>query len=151
VNCLDWLDDNVFASGGNDHKIFVHRIDDQRYHYVFEGHNEEVILVKWSPPHLHPLPSSNQRYLASVADDGQLMIWQMPIYPLARYKSSSVGSASPLKREDRDSTVGDDYQFEAAAKHLVCKWQVVDEGTDQRLLALDWCKDKLEGKMLLAA
>lgn len=119
---------------------------------MFDGHKEEVMKIQWSPAHLHPLPSSNQRYLASIADDGCLMVWEMPTYPLARHKSSSVGSASPSKRTDRDSTVGDDYQFEAAAKYLVCKWKVVEEGkSDMVMLALDWCKDKVEGEMLLAA
>ena len=120
---------------------------------MFDGHKEEVMKIQWSPAHLHPLPSSNQRYLASIADDGCLMVWEMPIYPLARHKSSSVGSASPSKRTDRDSTVGDDYQFEVAARHSICRWKVVDEDdkTDMVMLALDWCKDKIEGKMLLAA
>jgi hypothetical protein len=110
------------------------------------------------------------RYLASIADDGQLMIWQLPEYPQPRNRNTGSnansvsngagggggGSTSPVKRErDRDGTstssVGEDYQFEIVARHLVHKWQVVDESPNTRMSALDWSKDEIEGELLIAA
>jgi WD40 repeat protein len=160
VNDVDWLDDNVFATAGNDHKICIYHSDNrQRPRYILKGHTDDVLSIKWSPPHL---PNS-QRYLASIADDGQLLVWRLPEYPEAFDKKSTAstgtgaggGSASPFKREREGSGSGDDYQFDATPKHLVCKWQVVDESEseNQRMCtnALGWSQDQVDGKVLLAA
>jgi len=158
VNDVDWLDDQVFATAGNDHKIFIHRLDDQAYHYVFEGHTDDVQVIKWSP-----LPSSStspttedhsKRYLASIADDGQLIIWQIPEYPPSRprngSKNSSIGgTASPLKRESVDE--GDDYQFESTSRYLVARFTVVEDNENTQMGAVDWSRDEIEGRVLVAA
>lgn len=79
VNDIDWMDDSVFASAGNDHTIFIFRSNDRRPRFTLKGHTDDVTRVKWSP--LQPGQSAHDRLLASVADDGNLMIWRLPHYP----------------------------------------------------------------------
>ncbi|KIR97673.1 hypothetical protein L804_04815, partial [Cryptococcus deuterogattii 2001/935-1] len=107
VNDVDWLDDEVFASAGNDHAIHVHYGDDKRPRFTFRGHTDDVTKIKWSPPPLHSSIKSasggaRERLLASVSDDGYCMIWKLPYYPSARGASASVGagarSLSPVKK-----------------------------------------------------
>ena len=120
LNDVDWLDDDVFASGANDHRIYVFRTSDKNVRYTFRGHNDDVTKVRWSPS---PVPSSFRtsssassastpvppavsashqatkanHLLASVSDDGYLMIWRMPSYPAERAVKSSSRSVSPVK------------------------------------------------------
>jgi hypothetical protein len=121
-------------------------------------------VIKWSP-----LPSTittssatpedhSKRYLASIADDGQLIIWQIPEYPSSRprngSKNSSLGgTASPLKREsvEEGEGDGDDYQFESSSKYLVARFTVVEEKENTQMGAVDWSRDEIEGKVLIAA
>ncbi|ODO01373.1 hypothetical protein I350_06192 [Cryptococcus amylolentus CBS 6273] len=110
VNDVDWLDDDVFASAGNDHTILVHYADDKRPRFTFKGHTDDVTKIKWSP--LVPGKQVTERLLASVADDGSCMIWKLPYYPSGRGGSVSVGggggggfgptgrSISPVKKHD---------------------------------------------------
>lgn len=107
VNDVDWLDDEVFASAGNDHTIHVHHGDDKRPRFTFRGHTDDVTRIKWSPL------GAAERLLASVSDDGNCMIWKLPFYPSARGKSASVGlggtrSLSPMKKMEPPSDE-DDY------------------------------------------
>ncbi|OCF31255.1 hypothetical protein I316_07041 [Kwoniella heveanensis BCC8398] len=75
VNDVDWLDDEVFASGGNDHTIFVHRGSDKRPSFTLKGHTDDVTRLKWSPSSSNkPITS---RLLASVSDDGNCMVWRV--------------------------------------------------------------------------
>jgi hypothetical protein len=88
-----------------------------------------------------------------------LIIWKLPEYPQSAPRNASklssstggVGSASPMKREERDSTVGDDYQFEASTPYLITRWQVVGDSDNTRMGAVDWGKDEIKGKVLVAA
>lgn len=153
MNDIDWLDDTVFASAGNDHKIFIWRVDDPREHpraeFIFKAHTDDVTLIKWAPPSTSTTAAT--RYLASVADDGKLMVWQMPKYPESRVRDKDAAgvkgsrSVSPLKHD------GDDYQFGAMEEGLVIKWQVVDESENKRMNSLDWSNDRGDGRLLLAA
>lgn len=158
VNDVDWLDDTVFASAANDHKICIHRIDDRRPHYTFKAHTDDVTRIKWSPaPAPAPGPGSNQsqnqtetlsrRYLASVSDDGRLMVWQMDRYPHLRGGTKSSGSVSPSKKDAAED--GDDYF--GLEEHLVVKWQVVEASENKRMNALEWSPERADGRMLLAA
>ena len=108
VNDVDWLDDDVFASGGNDHRIYVFRTSDKFVRYTFRGHTDDVTRVKWSPV---PVPSASSlststsstqtskanHLLASVSDDGYLMVWRMPSYPSER-ASTGTGTATNTSR-----------------------------------------------------
>jgi len=61
------------------------------------------------------------------------------------------------EREPRDSEPidmdgdGDDYQFEKESRYLVHKFLVVGDSEHIDLRAVDWSKDQIEGKMLIAA
>ncbi|XAO24807.1 hypothetical protein I312_103613 [Cryptococcus bacillisporus CA1280] len=119
VNDVDWLDDQVFASAGNDHAIHVHHGDDKRPRFTFRGHADDVTKIKWSPP--HSSVKSAERLLASVSDDGYCMIWKLPYYPSARGTSASVGagagagagarSLSPVKKMEPPSDE-DEYLYQ---------------------------------------
>ncbi|OXB37728.1 hypothetical protein J007_02506, partial [Cryptococcus neoformans] len=118
VNDVDWLDDQVFASAGNDHAIHVHYGDDKRPRFTFRGHTDDVTRIKWSPLAAGRGPAAAERLLASVSDDGNCMIWKLPFYPAG--KSASVGasagagagagtrSLSPMKKMEPPSDE-DDY------------------------------------------
>lgn len=164
----------MFATAGNDHKIFIHRIDEKGYRYVFQGHTDDVQVIRWSPLRSSSSSSSStnvtnlnsntntntntdqERYLASIADDGHLIIWKME-YPTSKprtgSKNSSIGSASPLKRESTiEEGEGDDYQFESTASvHIVHRFVVVGDSENTRMGAVDWGRDLIEGKVLIAA
>lgn len=160
MNDVDWLDETVFASASNDHKILIWRADDSRDpprpEFIFKAHTDDVTLIKWAPS-----SSTNgndgvaSRYLASIADDGKLIVWQMPKYPESRTRSKSTTkssrSASPLKHGDGSGGGGDDYQFGVMEEGLVVKWQVVDQSENMRMNSLDWSKDRIDGRLLLAA
>lgn len=86
------------------------------------------------------------------------MIWQLPEYPTHRARngsknsSISIGSASPLKREEREDTVVlGDYQFDQTPPYLVEKFTVVGDSDNTRMGAVDWARDEIEGKVLIAA
>lgn len=167
VNDVDWCDDMVFASGGNDHKICIFRIDEKWPHYTFDGHTDDVTCVKWSPSSSipssssSPSPSSSQRYLASVGDDGKLMVWQMDKYPQHRRDRDKKWSrsVSPVKRDRDTNNAGsdpDDDYFTGTGgggdnKHLVVSWQVVEGSENKRMSALEWSPERTDGRMLLAA
>lgn len=91
---MDWLDDQVFASAGNDHAIHVHYADDKRPRFTFRGHTDDVTKIKWSPPNVKSGGGATERLLASVSDDGYCMIWKLPYYPSARDASASVGAGA---------------------------------------------------------
>lgn len=167
MNDIDWLDDTVFASAGNDSQLYICRTDDMRPHYKLEGHTDDVTLIRWSPIHHKPdgsLARPRGKYLASVADDGRLIIWEMDKYPLQRSGSSTrssapsrSGSVSPMKHD-----AGEDYDFdtpdggggskkEKMGKNVVVEWLVVDKSKDKRMVALEWSPEYNEKRMLIAA
>ncbi|TYJ52328.1 hypothetical protein B9479_007057 [Cryptococcus floricola] len=137
VNDVDWLDDDVFASAGNDHTILVHYADDKRPRFTFKGHTDDVTKIKWSPRVPGPAQGKQggvgERLLASVADDGSCMIWRLPWYPSGRGGSVAAGgggggqgrgegafgptgrSISPVKKHDALSDE-DDY-FHPSQSH----------------------------------
>lgn len=149
VNDVDWLDDDVFASAGNDHKIFVFRTNDKRSRFTFKGHTDDVTRIKWSPP--QPGGSQVKRLLASVSDDGNVMIWQLPNYPDDRGTHSR--SQSPVKAVKEQSE--DDYfQWESAGlgiDHCVNRLAVVTGSENRRMDTLEWSPACREGRMILAA
>lgn len=123
VNDVDWLDDQVFASAGNDHAIHVHYADDKRPRFTFRGHTDDVTKIKWSPPNVSARNGggARERLLASVSDDGYCMIWKLPYYPSPRGASASVGagpgagpgtrSLSPVKKMEPPSDE-DEYLYQ---------------------------------------
>ncbi|BEI82929.1 hypothetical protein CcaverHIS002_0307970 [Cutaneotrichosporon cavernicola] len=151
VNDVDWLDDDVFASGGNDHTIFIYRSNDRRPRFTLKGHSDDVTRVKWSPA--RPGEGDQQRLLASVSDDGSIMIWKLPHYPADRGTVSRSLSPSKQPREKEPST---DEFFQMTvlpgSEYCVNRLQVVNSSTDnKRMNTVEWgptCKD---GRMIIAA
>lgn len=101
--------------------------------------------------------------MASIADDGKLIIWEMTTYPdrLSGTKSAA-GSLSPSKHD------GEDYNFDADLSKKekerkrerekeketlrpVMEWLVVDGSKDKRMVALEWSPEYHEDRMLVAA
>ena len=150
VNDVDWLDDNVFASAGNDHTIFVyHRSYDKRPTYTFKGHTDDVTRIKWSPAHLGVAPT--QRLLASVSDDGNVMIWRLPAYPEDRGTHSR--SLSPIKTA---KDLGEDDYFQNGgavfgSDYCVNRLAVVTGSENRRMDTVEWSPECKDGKMILAA
>ena len=150
VNDVDWLDDNVFASAGNDHTIFVyHRSNDKRPTYTFKGHTDDVTRIKWSPA--HPGAAPTQRLLASASDDGNVMIWRLPAYPEDRGTHSR--SMSPIKIA---KDVGEDDYFQNGgavfgSDHCVNRLAVVTGSENRRMDTVEWSPQCREGRMILAA
>lgn len=151
VNDVDWLDDDVFATGGNDHTIFIYRSNDRRPRFTLKGHSDDVTRVKWSPP--RDDEGDHQRLLASVSDDGSIMIWKLPHYPADRGTVSRSLSPSKQPRE-KESSVDDFFQMTVSpgSEYCVNRLQVVSNSTDnKRMSTLEWgptCKD---GRMIIAA
>jgi transducin (beta)-like 1 len=151
VNDVDWLDDDVFASGGNDHTIFIYRSNDRRPRFTLKGHSDDVTRVKWSPPRHGE--GDQQRLLASVSDDGTIMIWKLPHYPADRGTVSRSLSPSKQPRE-KESSVDDFFQMTVlpGSEYCVNRLQVVSSSTDnKRMSTVEWgptCKD---GRMIIAA
>ncbi|KAK8858393.1 hypothetical protein IAR55_002620 [Kwoniella newhampshirensis] len=146
VNDVDWLDDEVFASGGNDHTIFVHRATDKRPRFTFKGHTDDVTRIKWSPA----LPNKpvSQRLLASVSDDGNCMIWRLPSYP----ERGGSRSLSPVKKNDS----GEDDYFQnntpvTGVDNCLHRLNVVSGSENKRMNTLEWSPSCEEGRMILAA
>lgn len=164
MNDVDWLDDHVFASGGNDHVIHVFHVSDKNPHFTFKAHTDDVQRVAWSPA---PEKAQSRaqvaetRLLASVSDDGFLMIWRLPSYPSERRTSSR--SMSPVKGrvKDEDEAFLDSFGSTANAaaagakvEGLVRKIRVVDPETEnKRMSVLEWSPlaGKEDGRMLVAA
>lgn len=150
VNDVDWLDDNVFASAGNDHTIFVFRANDKRPRFTFKGHSDDVTRIKWSParPGLSPL----ERLLASVSDDGNVMVWRLPIYPDDRGTHSR--SLSPVKLA-KEALSDDDYFQNGGAilgiDHCVNRLAVVTGSENRRMDTVEWSPACRDGRMILAA
>ncbi|WVR06163.1 hypothetical protein IAU60_003193 [Kwoniella sp. DSM 27419] len=153
VNDVDWLDDDVFASGGNDHTIFVHRATERRPRFTFKGHLDDVTRVKWSPAEAGKPVTS--RLLASVSDDGNCMIWKLPNYPEPVMPSTSTGSRSMSPVKGRDGSGEDDYFTNGTpvpgADHCLHRLNVVSNSDNKRMNTLEWSPACAEGRMLLAA
>nr|ODN86877.1 hypothetical protein L203_03650 [Cryptococcus depauperatus CBS 7841] len=155
VNDVDWLDDDVFASAGNDHTIFVHYSDDKRPRFTFKGHIDDVTAIKWSPA--IPGKTVTSRLLASVSDDGNCMIWKLPYYPSSRGASSApIGptgrSISPVKRQDPPSDEDDYFQSSTpvtGADNCLHKLSVVSGSENKRMSMLEWMPSG--NRMILAA
>ena len=149
VNDVDWLDDDVFASAGNDHTIFVYRANDKRPRFTFKGHTDDVTRIKWSPP--QPGIAPHQRLLASVSDDGNVMVWRLPTYPDDRGTHSR--SLSPIKAAKESSE--DDYFQSAGAvlgiEYCVNRVSVVTGSENRRMDTVEWSSACREGHMILAA
>ncbi|WVQ72929.1 hypothetical protein IAR50_002491 [Cryptococcus sp. DSM 104548] len=173
VNDVDWLDDDVFASAGNDHTILVHYGDDKRPRFTFKGHTDDVTKIKWSP--LVPGKPVSERLLASVSDDGSCMIWKLPHYPSNRGPSvsgaTSFGptgrSISPVKKHDPLSDE-DDYFHQSqnntplpgsgtgkgrgtGVDNCLHKLSVVSGSENKRMDQLEWMPANESGRMILAA
>ncbi|WOO77786.1 F-box-like/WD repeat-containing protein TBL1XR1-B [Vanrija pseudolonga] len=148
VNDVDWLDDDVFASGGNDHHIFIFRANDRRPRFTLKGHTDDVTRVKWSPPQSGG--TERARLLASVSDDGTIMVWKLPHYPADRGTVSR--SLSPSKQpKDRESD--DDFLVVApGSEYCINRLAVVSGGTEnKRMSTLEWSPASRDGRMIVAA
>lgn len=151
VNDVDWLDDDIFASGGNDHTIFIYRANDRRPRFTLKGHSDDVTRVKWSPRQTG-VPD-HHRLLASVADDGTIMIWKLPHYPTDRGTASRSLSPSKLSRE-KEPSADDFLQVTVAPGSEYCRnrLQVVNsEMENKRMNTLEWSPNCREGHMIVAA
>ncbi|TXT13447.1 hypothetical protein VHUM_00814 [Vanrija humicola] len=148
VNDVDWLDDDVFASGGNDHHIFIFRANDRRPRFTLKGHTDDVTRVKWSPPQAGG--TERARLLASVSDDGTIMIWKLPHYPADRGTVSR--SLSPSK-QPKDRETDDDFLVVApGSEYCINRLAVVSGGTEnKRMSTLEWSPVSREGRMIVAA
>ncbi|WVW84453.1 hypothetical protein I302_106487 [Kwoniella bestiolae CBS 10118] len=154
VNDVDWLDDDVFASAGNDHTIFVHRSNDKRPRFTFKGHSDDVTKIKWSPASASS--SSNTRLLASVSDDGNCMIWKLPSYPEASTRTGGSRSLSPTKDKEGSSEKDNDDYFNGGTPvpgvdHCLHRLTVVSGSENKRMSTLEWGAVREDGRMLLAA
>ncbi|KAL7424325.1 hypothetical protein Q5752_000007 [Cryptotrichosporon argae] len=171
VNDVDWLDDEVFASAGNDHLVLVHRASERRPHFTLRGHSDDVTRVRWAPRSAAQAQVSggSERLLASVGDDGYIIIWRLPYYPKER--STGSRSLSPTKREATASTGGggtataagtptpgagtaDELWRDGLAGSEYClhRLQVVDGSENKRMSTLEWCTPSAgSDRMLVAA
>jgi transducin (beta)-like 1 len=149
VNDVDWMDDDVFASGANDHTIFIHRANDKRPRFTFRGHKDDVTRIKWSPKQKGAEP--HKRLLASVSDDGYCMVWRLPYYP--DYRGTNSRSISPVKPVGNGG--GDDYFGEKRTmpgiEHCLNRLNVVGGMVNKRMDTLEWSPSSVEGRMILAA
>lgn len=149
VNDIDWLDDDVFASGGNDHLIFVYRANDRRPRFTLKGHTDDVTRVQWSPP----TSSTEERLLASVSDDGTIMIWKLPNYPTDRGTVSR--SLSPSKQPREKELSSDEIRQVTVAhdsEYCINRLVVVNGGTEnKRMNTLAWSPSCRDGQMIIAA
>ncbi|WWC70532.1 uncharacterized protein I206_104483 [Kwoniella pini CBS 10737] len=150
VNDVDWLDDDVFASAGNDHTIFVHRSNDKRPRFTFKGHTDDVTKIKWSP--VQPDKPVTARLLASVSDDGNVMIWKLPSYPELSTRNGASRSLSPQKA--KEGSAEDDYFGGGTpvpgVDHCLHRLTVVNGSENKRMNTLEWSNGQ-NGRMLLAA
>ncbi|WVQ96758.1 hypothetical protein IAU59_003865 [Kwoniella sp. CBS 9459] len=152
VNDVDWLDDEVFASGGNDHTIFVHRGNDKRPCFTLKGHTDDVTRVKWSPAKKNqPITS---RLLASVSDDGNCMVWRLPSYPeVSSTRGAGSRSISPAKAKEGSNE--DDYFQNGTpvpgVSHCLHRLNVVSGSENKRMNTLEWSPMCKQGRMILAA
>lgn len=118
MNDVDWLDDYVFASGGNDKKMHICRADDRLPHFTYKEHyKDDVVLVRWSPRHTKfvldkensgagsdygtnlstrtVLARERGKFLAAAADDGMMVVWRIEGYPQRTGTQSAAPSKSP--------------------------------------------------------
>ncbi|WVF69258.1 hypothetical protein IAT40_004034 [Kwoniella sp. CBS 6097] len=152
VNDVDWLDDEIFASGGNDHTIFVHRGSDKRPCFTLKGHTDDVTRIKWSPSSTHkPITS---RLLASVSDDGNCMVWRLPTYPeVSSTRGGGSRSISPVKAKEGSNE--DDYFTNGTpvpgVSHCLHRLNVVSGSENKRMNTLEWSPTCEDGRMILAA
>jgi WD40 repeat protein len=151
VNDVDWLDDDVFVSGGNDHNIFVYRSNDRRSRFTFKGHTDDVTRVQWSPA--QPGASAQDRLLASVSDDGTIMIWKLPHYPADRGTVSR--SMSPSKQPREKELSAEEFPqvvVSPGSEHCVNRLVVVNGGTEnKRMNTLEWSPSCRDGRMIVGA
>ncbi|WRT67599.1 uncharacterized protein IL334_004571 [Kwoniella shivajii] len=151
VNDVDWLDDDVFASSGNDHTIFVHRATDKRPRFTFKGHSDDVTRIKWSPAQSGKPVTT--RLLASVSDDGNCMIWRLPSYPEVSTRGGNSRSTSPIKA--KEGSAEDDYFGGGTpvpgVDHCLHRLNIVSGSENKRMNTLEWSPACESGRMLLAA
>jgi transducin (beta)-like 1 len=106
--------------------------------------------------------SPESRLLASVSDDGYVLVWKLPSYPAERGRLGSR-SASPVKsgtpnvgnvilpkEENEDYFEGQGKKGKEGIEFCVARLCVVD-AENKRLNALEWSPACREGMMLLAA
>lgn len=159
---MDWYDDTIFASAGNDHKIVVLGVDARIPMYTFKGHTDDVTKIAWSPDHSRhasdtsgsatatPTPTPT-RVLASASDDGTVKIWKLPNDPELRGAGTGTGRGTPAamstsgksqspskedkERADRDKLHGDEGWHEGIPgreEYLLNTLVVVDEGVENK-------------------
>eukprot|EP01091_Cochliopodium_minus_P014459 TRINITY_DN4905_c0_g1_i1.p2 TRINITY_DN4905_c0_g1~~TRINITY_DN4905_c0_g1_i1.p2 ORF type:complete len:465 (-),score=67.73 TRINITY_DN4905_c0_g1_i1:34-1428(-) len=99
---VDWKDNTSFATCSTDKMIYVCELGKTSYVKCFQGHQDEVNAIKWSP---------SGQYLASCSDDRTAKIWNMqndrPIYDFSdhtkeiytiKWSPTGLGSANPNKK-----------------------------------------------------
>ena len=139
VNDVEWLDDSVFASCGNDRKIFVYRSNDKRSRFTFGGHTDDITRLKWQP--VQESYTNEDRMLASAADDGTVRIWLLPRYPKDLGPMSRSASPAKPTEESPDDGGVDVYGFDEdvkAKRRCIRVLNVVDESENKRMDQVQW-------------
>ncbi|KAK4726191.1 hypothetical protein R3W88_031108 [Solanum pinnatisectum] len=65
---VDWLDNNSFAVGSTDNKIYVCKVGENQPVKRFSGHKNEINAIQWDP---------SGSLLASCSEDTTVKIWSM--------------------------------------------------------------------------
>lgn len=145
VNDVEWLDEQVFASCGNDKKIFVYRTNDKVSRFTFGHHTDDITKLAWQPPQDGLAPEN--RKLASASDDGTVRLWLLPRYPKDRGTVSRSVSPNKSQRDEDDGE--EEYEFEDSKNKRRCVGvlQVVKESENKRMDTIAWSPD---GKYLAA-
>lgn len=134
VNDVEWLDDTVFASAGNDAKIFIFRMNDKISSFTFGGHTDDITSIKWQPAREGVAPED--RILASASDDGTVRLWLLPRYPKDRGTiSRSVSPSKPFDDEDHQF----DWEEPSLGKRRCIRiLSVVNESENKRMDTMAW-------------
>lgn len=140
VNDVEWLDDNVFASCGNDKKIFVYRTNDKISRFTFGGHSDDITRLKWQPA--REGLAVEDRMLASASDDGTIRLWLLPRYPKDRGTVSRSVSPTKPNEDDEDDNAFDweenGVNGDKGKRRCVRTLVIVDESENKRMDTVEW-------------